>query len=161
MGAHVYRQASCVRKGLATCGASVGAVAGMGAHAFSQVGRLRAGLGADRALKDKLAPRPTPHSFARPSRPVFFSSPEGSCRVRLGPTIGKPDLPTFLAIGATGAFMNRVHQPRPLVVLGLNVWMGTAAGADELVEIPTGAERPHRIKAHPLHLSTSLEQERS
>ena len=32
--------------------------------------------------------------------------------------------------------MNRVLQPRPLVVLGLNVWMGTAAGADELVEIP-------------------------
>ena len=52
--------------------------------------------------------------------------------------------------------MNRVHQPRPLVVLGLNVWMGTAAGADELVEIPTGAERPHGIKAHPLHLSTPL-----
>jgi hypothetical protein len=32
--------------------------------------------------------------------------------------------------------MNRVRQPRPLIVLGLNVWMGTAAGADELVEIP-------------------------
>ena len=32
--------------------------------------------------------------------------------------------------------MNRVLQPRPLVVLGLNVWMGTAAGADELVEMP-------------------------
>ena len=29
--------------------------------------------------------------------------------------------------------MNRLLQPRPLVVLGLNVWMGTAAGADELV----------------------------
>jgi hypothetical protein len=29
--------------------------------------------------------------------------------------------------------MNRVLQPRPLIVLGLNVWMGTAAGADELV----------------------------
>ena len=25
--------------------------------------------------------------------------------------------------------MNRALQPRPLVVLGLNVWMGTAAGA--------------------------------
>jgi hypothetical protein len=48
--------------------------------------------------------------------------------------------------------MNRVRQPRPLIVLGLNVWMGTAAGADELVEIPTSAERPHRIKAHPLLL---------
>ena len=32
--------------------------------------------------------------------------------------------------------MNRVRQPRPLVFRGLNVWMGTAAGADELVEIP-------------------------
>ena len=32
--------------------------------------------------------------------------------------------------------MNRVLQPRPLVVLGPNVWMGTAAGADELVEVP-------------------------
>jgi hypothetical protein len=29
-----------------------------------------------------------------------------------------------------GALMNRVLQPRPLVVLGRNVWMGTAAGAD-------------------------------
>ena len=27
--------------------------------------------------------------------------------------------------------MNRVRQPRPLVVLGLNAWMGTAAQADE------------------------------
>ena len=36
-------------------------------------------------------------------------------------------------IGAIGALMNRVLQPRPLVVLGLNVWMGTAAGADELL----------------------------
>ena len=35
-------------------------------------------------------------------------------------------------IGAIGALMNRVLQPRPLVVLGLTVWMGTAAGADEL-----------------------------
>ena len=31
--------------------------------------------------------------------------------------------------------MNRVSQPRPLVVLGPNVWMGTAAGADELVDL--------------------------
>ena len=43
------------------------------------------------------------------------------------------------AIGAIGALMNRVRQPRPLVVLGLNVWVGTAAGADELVEILTDA----------------------
>ena len=40
--------------------------------------------------------------------------------------------------------MNRVRQPRPLVVLGLNAGMGTTAGSDELVEIPTSAERPHR-----------------
>ena len=39
--------------------------------------------------------------------------------------------------------MNRVHQPRTLVVLGLDAGMGTAAGADELAEIPTDAERPH------------------
>ena len=38
----------------------------------------------------------------------------------------------FFPIGAIGALMNRVLQPRPLVALGLNVWMGTAAGADEL-----------------------------
>jgi hypothetical protein len=33
--------------------------------------------------------------------------------------------------------MNIVLQPRPLFVLGLNVWMGTDAGADELVEVPS------------------------
>ena len=38
-------------------------------------------------------------------------------------------------IGAIGALLNRVLPPRPLVVLGLNVWMGTAAGADELVAL--------------------------
>ena len=37
--------------------------------------------------------------------------------------------------------MNRVLQPRPLIVLELNVWMGTAAGADELVEIPADVRR--------------------
>ena len=47
-------------------------------------------------------------------------------------------LPLHARIGAIGALMNRVRQPRPLVVLGLNVWMGTAAGADELVEVPYG-----------------------
>ena len=45
------------------------------------------------------------------------------------------------AIGAIGALMNIVHQPRTLVVLGLNAGMGTAAEADELAEIPT---RPWR-----------------
>ena len=42
---------------------------------------------------------------------------------------------THSLIGAIGALMNRVRQPHPLIVLGLNVWMGTAAGADELVGI--------------------------
>ena len=35
--------------------------------------------------------------------------------------------------------MNRVQQPRTLLVLGHNAEMSTAAGADELVEIPTDA----------------------
>ena len=38
--------------------------------------------------------------------------------------------------------MNRVHQPRTLLVLGLNAGMGTAAGADELVEIRTETHAP-------------------
>ena len=38
--------------------------------------------------------------------------------------------------------MNREHQTHPLVVLGLNVWMGTAAGADELEEVPYRGFRP-------------------
>ena len=51
---------------------------------------------------------------------------KGDPQVLLGP----------LGIGAIGALMNRVRQQRPLVVRGLNAWMGTAAGADELVEVP-------------------------
>ena len=57
--------------------------------------------------------------------------------------------------------MNRVRQPHTLLVLGLNAEMGTTAGADELVEVPTDAWRLTRTKARPLHLSTSLEQKRS
>jgi len=57
--------------------------------------------------------------------------------------------------------MNRVLQPRPLVVLGLNVWMGTAAGADELVEIPAQNSLTERPRRTPFFLSTSLEQKRS
>jgi len=53
--------------------------------------------------------------------------------------------------------MNRVQQPRTLLVLGLNAGMSTAAGADELVEIPPQNSLT-RINVHPLHLSTSLEQ---
>ena len=41
--------------------------------------------------------------------------------------------------------MNRVLQPRPLVVLGLTVWMGTAAGADELVEVDFEMFVPHDL----------------
>ena len=55
----------------------------------------------------------------------------------------KGHLPITTPIGAIGALMNRALQPRPLVVLGLNVWMGTAAGADELVglEVPNRSNR--------------------
>jgi len=53
--------------------------------------------------------------------------------------------------------MNRVRQPHTLLVLGLNAEMRTTAGADELVEIPA-QKLLTRTKAHPLHLSTSLEQ---
>jgi hypothetical protein len=35
--------------------------------------------------------------------------------------------------------MNRVQQPRTLLVLGHTARMGTVVGADELVEIPTDA----------------------
>ena len=59
------------------------------------------------------------------------------------------------AIGDIGALLNRVLQPRPLVVLGLNVWMGTAAGADELVEIPTDACAHPGSRRTPFFLSTS------
>ena len=34
----------------------------------------------------------------------------------------KPGVAGAAAIGAAGALMNRVRQPRPLIVLGLNVW---------------------------------------
>jgi len=56
--------------------------------------------------------------------------------------------------------MNRVLQPRPLVVLGLNVWMGTAAGADDLVEVPY-REFHSGPRRTPFFISTSLEQKRS
>ena len=44
--------------------------------------------------------------------------------------------------------MNRVLQPRPLVVLGLNVWMGTAAGADELAARQEGISNVVRQASH-------------
>jgi hypothetical protein len=52
-------------------------------------------------------------------------------------------------IGAIEALMNRVLQPRPLVVLGLNVWMGTAAGADEPVEVPYRDTLPAHARCPP------------
>ena len=44
--------------------------------------------------------------------------------------------------------MNRVLQPRPLVVLGLNVWMGTAAGADD----PFNRDFTRPLPGVPLYL---------
>ena len=46
------------------------------------------------------------------------------------------------AVEAIGALMSRVQQPRTLLVLGLNAGMSTAAGADELVEVPYREFRP-------------------
>ena len=48
--------------------------------------------------------------------------------------------------------MNRVQQPRTLLVLGLNAGMSIAAAADERVETLTDVEHPIGTKAHPLHL---------
>ena len=53
--------------------------------------------------------------------------------------------------------MNIVLQPRPLLVLGLNVWMGTDAGADAASRGPLQIILT-RTKAHPLHLSTDCPQ---
>ena len=79
---------------------------------------------------------PTPYTlhlfFSRQeSTPERISHWKGTCKVTWK---GNPN--SHFAIGAIGALMNRVLQPRPLVVRGLNVWMGTAAGADELVDVP-------------------------
>ena len=51
--------------------------------------------------------------------------------------------------------MNRVHQPRTLGVLGLNAGMGTAAGADELVGVPSDACAHPGPWRTPFILSTS------
>ena len=60
--------------------------------------------------------------------------------------------------------MNRVLQPQPLIVLGLNVWMGTATGADELVEIPTfataGGLEPERKRELERERKRERERER-
>ena len=66
----------------------------------------------------------------------LVSGPSGACGfvwVVLG---GRGEGLRVVLVGAIGALMNSVFQPRPLVVLGLNVCMGTAAGAEELVEVP-------------------------
>ena len=38
-----------------------------------------------------------------------------------------------------GPLMNRVHQPRPMIVLGLNAGMDTAAGAENIPKAPPSA----------------------
>ena len=52
------------------------------------------------------------------------------------------------AIGAIGALMNRVRQPRPLVVLGLNVWMGTARLTDPVLEAEARAKTQNQWVPH-------------
>ena len=45
--------------------------------------------------------------------------------------------------------MNRVLQPRPLVVLGLNVWMGTDAGEPVLDSCPEGCVLDRKSPPEP------------
>ena len=53
--------------------------------------------------------------------------------------------------------MKRVLQTHPLVVLGLNVWMGTAAGADELMQKYLLSRNVVQVPSHgPISLSLSL-----
>ena len=67
MGGLVCCQVDGVRESLTAGGAGVRVVTGMGAHVYRRVTGLRAGLAADGALEDELAPRPTPPPFARAS----------------------------------------------------------------------------------------------
>jgi len=55
MGAHVSRQVARLREGLAAGGAGVGAVAGMGAHVYRQAAGLREGLAAGGTGVDAVA----------------------------------------------------------------------------------------------------------
>ena len=56
-------------------------------------------------------------------------------------------------IGAIGALMNRVQQPRTLLVLGHNAGMSTAAGADELIETQqSSSDMPSR----PIHATSDV-----
>ena len=84
------------------------------------------------------SPAPTPAARADAEHATAQACDHRGHDQRQGPPSRRVSrLEQLSSIGAIGALMNRVRQPRPLVVLGLNVWMGTAAGADELVEIPT------------------------
>ena len=113
------------------------------------------GLQVGRPIPPHKAMANPPITRVHVSRTSLSNLKTGEERIQMNPD-RVWSLPTPL--GAIGALMNRVLQPRPLVVLGLNVWMGTAAGADELVEIQ---KIPPRTNAHPLLLSTSLEHKRS
>ena len=73
------------------------------------------------------------HSDGGPLGPLSFECSQHGQTLR--PTVDGTRSKA-LPIGAIGALMNRVLQPCPLVVRRLNVWMGTAAGADELLEVP-------------------------
>ena len=53
------------------------------------------------------------------------------------PRVGLKGRKPEVTFGAVGALMNRVLQPRPLVVLGLNVWTGR-----ELIDYKTSMT-PH------------------
>ena len=58
--------------------------------------------------------------------------------------------------------MNRVHQPRPLVVLLLNVWMGTAAGADFFIVSLELSDPPvQTMKQKILYQTMTLPQARN
>ena len=60
--------------------------------------------------------------------------------------------------------MNRVLQPRPLVVLGLNVWMGTSGAhpdLNELDEEPRLTERQNTEKNSCAERGTSLIRKRT
>ena len=85
VGEHVSRQAIGAREGLAAGGASVGAVAGMAAHMSRQLAGRRAGLCAEDALVDELTPHPAPPPLARPSRVSTRSLTRGPFHPPLAP----------------------------------------------------------------------------
>ena len=73
---------------------------------------------------------------------LFLSPTMTSARERWTFFLGWRQIFTDLG-SAFGALLNIVRQPRTLLCpMDCNAWMGTAARADELVEIPTDAHRP-------------------